>query len=268
MKVSVSSLNEVPEALRTEYEERDGKFFLKLEGDPSGYVKASEFKGKVAEFRNRNTELLKGVAELAGVPEAIDLTPIKEKLSKFDGVDPAEYKELKAKAEELKKKGVKTADDIQAKITSAIESAIAPVRQELESEKKARVEAQTKADDALLRQTIGDRYIKAGGKPSALDFIVIQAKNTFRVVDNGLKAKDTKFSSINPGELIEVDEWLSQAMKEYDFAFAPSKGGGADPKPGDPKFGVKQLVNPTPQELGRHSKEIREGKLQIVTDSQ
>lgn len=271
MKATVSSLNDVPESLRGEYEERDGKLVLKLEGEPNGFVPASqlaEANGKVVQFRNSYTGLLKEIATIAGVTEATDLSPIKAKLATFDGINPVEYKELKAKAEEFGKKGLKNADDIKVQITAAIEAAMTPVRQELESEKTARAEAQNRANEALLRQTIGDRYIKAGGKPSALDFMVAESKQDFHVVGNEVKAKDTKFSTVNPGKPLEVDEWLTQATKKYDFAFATSKGGGADPKPGDPKAGVKQLVNPTPQELGRYSDEIAKGELQIVMNSQ
>ncbi len=276
MKASVISLDEIPEALRGEYEEKDGKFLLKLEGDPAGFVTAAqlaEANGKVVEFRDRNTALLNEAAVLAGVSKTEDLSLLKAKLATFEGIDPKEYKELKEKIAELEKKGVKGADDLQVRITSGIGAAIKPLQEqiakgqdELKKEREERVTAQVRVGEALLRQKIGDEFIKLKGIPNAMDFIVTQAKNTFHVVDDEVKARDTKFSTAKPGEPIGVDEWLAQAVKDYDFAFEASEGGGGrPPKYGDPKPGIKQLVDPTPQQLGEHCDEIAEGKLRVVS---
>lgn len=268
MKAIVSSLSEIAESLRSEYESKDGKFVLRLEGDPLGYVKASELaasNGKVVEFRDRNIGLLKEIAMLAGVPEASDLAPIKAKLDQFAGVDLEELKSLKSRYAELEKKGVKGADDFKA----AIDAAVNPLKQELVKEREARMKAQEAMDQATLRHAVGERFLKVGGKAKALDYIVNQAAQAFKVEGGAVKALPHRFSSNSntPGEPLSVEEWISSMMAEADFAFEPSRGGGSqgsgNGQPGA-RPGTRQVVNPTPQQLGELAKEIREGKVQIV----
>ena len=272
MKTVVSTLDGVPEALRGEYEEKDGRFVLKVEGEVAGYVPASELasaNGRVVEFRDRNVELLKGVAKLAGVEQATDLTPLESLLEKYKGVDPEEFKSLKAEAEKLKKKGVNKSDDLDATIKAAVDAALHPVKEALESERKVRKQAQAQIDDATLRQAVGDRFVKAGGKPKAVDYMVGQAKDVFHVESGEVKAKPNRFSAKAPGEPLSIEEWLLSMVTEADFAFEPSKGGGSSGSTdrGGVPAGVKQLVDPTPQQLGQHMKEISKGEMVVVSSS-
>jgi hypothetical protein len=76
----------------------------------------------------------------------------------------------------------------------------------------------------------------------------------FVVEDGQVKAKPNQFSAAKPGESIGIDEWLQGQAKENDFAFEPSGGGGASAGNGNggaPRPGVRRVVNPTPEELGR-----------------
>ena len=272
MKTVVSTLDGVPEALRGEYEEKDGRFVLKVEGEVAGYVPASELasaNGRVVEFRDRNVELLKGVAKLAGVEQATDLTPLESLLEKYKGVDPEEFKSLKAEAEKLKKKGVNKSDDLDATIKAAVDAALHPVKEALESERKVRKQAQGQIDDATLRQAVGDRFVKVGGKPKAVDYMVGQAKDVFHVESGEVKAKPNRFSAKAPGEPLSIEEWLLSMVTEADFAFEPSKGGGSSGSTdrGGVPVGAKQLVDPTPQQLGQHMKEISKGEMVVVSSS-
>jgi hypothetical protein len=252
LKTVVSSLSEVPDAMKGEYEAYDGKFRLKLEGDVPGFVKASDLadaNGRVVEFRDRNIALLKAL----GAERPEDAIALIEKLK---AVDPAEYAKLKEKMAGLEKKGVKSGDDVDARFKEMLEAAIAPLKADLAKSESARNEAQGRADDATLRQSIGEKFIKAGGKPAALDFIVTQARGSFRVVNGEVRAQDGKYSATNPGNTLGVDEWLAGMVKTHDYAFAPSNGGGAAGGSGTstsvaPRPGVRQITNPTPQELGR-----------------
>lgn len=267
MKTTIAVLDEVVEAYRGEYELRNGKYHLKMEGDIPNATELAESKGKIIEFRDHNIQLLKGIATLAGVSEAKDIEPLKTKFAQYEGINLEEYKKMKDQLEEIRKKGVTKGEDVAEIVREQIGIAVDPLRKELETEKAARAEAQKRADNAMLRETIGGKAVKIGAKPNALGFLIGQAEESFIVKDDNVIARDTKFSSKNPGQLLEVDEWLEQAIKDYDFAFAASQGG--DPPPtgskGGPRPGVKQLVNPTPQELGKFSKEIAKGEIQIIT---
>ncbi len=273
MKGIITSLEEVPEPLRGEYESKDGKFELKLEGPIPGQVPATqlaEANGKVVEFRDRNVSLLKDVAKLAGVGEASDLSPLKAKLDTFNGFDPEKYKAMETKIAEFEKKGIKGTEDIQALIKTAVEAGVAPLRAELVSEKQERSEAQKRADASLFGQTIGDKYLAVGGIASAKDFIVAEARKAFRVVGDAVVANADRFSAVKHGEPLEVDEWLTQVTKTFGFAFEQSSGGGAGGSGGGGgsplKPGVREIRSDslTPQQIGQLSKEISEGKVRII----
>lgn len=274
MKTIINTLEEVVEAFRGEYESRNGKYHLKMEGDIPGAVELAEAKGKIIEFRDRNIKLLSGIATLAGVDKTEDLEPLKTKLAQHVEMT-TENKKMKDQLEEIKKKGITKGDDVAEIVREQIGIAVDPLRKQLETtestlatEKAARADAQKRADSALLRERIGSKATKIGAKANALGFLITQAEETFVIKDEKVVARDTKFSSKKPGEPLEIDEWLEQATKDYDFAFAPSQGG--DPPPtgdrlGTPRPGVKQLLNPTPQELGQFAKQIRKGEMQVVS---
>jgi hypothetical protein len=233
-KAVVPSLDAVPEPLRGEYERQaDGTYAIKLEGVPPGFALAkdlAEANGKIVELRNTNIQLLKGIGA-----ETIDaaLTRVAafsgidtSKLERLKVIDPDRYATLEANALKLKDKGVDDPDALDAKLKLMLDAALAPVKTELATEKAARADAQARADKALVREVVGKKFLANGGKASALDFIVEKAP--YRVVENEVKAQDGKFSSAKPGEPLPVDEWLAGVTKEYDFAFEPSKGGGAN----------------------------------------
>jgi hypothetical protein len=149
---------------------------------------------------------------------------------------------------------VKGADDVAKVVQDALTAALKPMQDKLEASEAARAAAQKRSDEAMLRTAVGERFLKVGGKSKALDFIVGQAGNVFVVEDGQVKAKPNQFSAAKPGESIGIDEWLQGQAKENDFAFEPSGGGGASAGNGNggaPRPGVRRVVNPTPEELGR-----------------
>jgi len=280
MKTIIDTLEDVVEAFRGEYESKNGKYHLKMEGEIPGAAELAESKGKVIEFRDRNIKLLSGIALLAGVEKTEDLEPLKTKFAEHKVVTEKhkvvveEHKKMKEQLEEIKKKGITKGDDVEEIVRKQIGIAVDPIRKQLETtettlatEKTARAEAQKRADSALLREKIGTEATKIGAKANALGFLIGQAEESFVVKDEKVVARDSKFSVKKPAEPLEIEEWLEGAIKDYDFAFAPSQGG--DPTPtnsgtGTPRPGVKQLVNPTPQELGKYSKEIAKREIQVV----
>lgn len=236
MDAVLEDLGGLDESLHEHYEQRDGKYVLKVDGELPGYVKASqlaETKTKLSEMRETNIGLLKGVAELAGVDEASDLSPLREKLKSYEGIDPEDYRKLKA---ELDKKGVKKGDDIDGLIQSQMEKfkeeAIAPLKQQLEQEREARVAAQKRADQSTLREKLS-AALGDGVKTKALPFLLDKASVEFTVKDGEVAVRDGRLSP-KTAEPWTLDGWVEHARSEYDFAFKSSTGGGANPGPGGP----------------------------------
>lgn len=266
MKTVLDTLDGLTDELKTEYTPVEGKFHLKIEGQPSGYVSAQDLltaNQKVVEFRDKNIALMKENAELV---------PLK---TKYEGIDPTEAREALAKMKTLGKEGIRDADDLALKIKNAAEELIKPLRDQLAMSTAETAAARQRADEALLHSFIGDRFNKAGGKSNATDFVVGLAKEEFEVKDGRVIAKPGKFSILKPGDPITAEEWLtSNIQKNHDYVFQPSNGGGAPPAkgaqgttaPSKTKPGQTILKNPTPQQLGEFSADIVSGKVRVEHD--
>ena len=261
MKTVIGSLTEVPEALHAEYEERDGKFYLKLEDIPTGFVKAKDLldaNTKVVEFRDRNISLLK---------ENDELRPLK---LKYEGIDPEEAKSAIEKVKALGKKGIKDVEDFNQQVKAVADELIKPLRDQLATSAAETAAERKRADESMLHSRISDSFTKVGGKPNATDFVVNLAKDTFEIKDRAIVARAGKFSTVKPGDPVTIEEWLTSSVKkDHDYVFEPSNGGGAPQikvggvvKPGL-KPGQTILKNPTPQQLGEFSSDIAAGKMKV-----
>lgn len=271
-KAVVETLNEIPEALKAEYEPKDGKFVLKVEGAHPDFVpivEARSNRDKVIELRDNNIKLMRalGVDSVdAGVERANiyrDFTP--DRLKALKDVDPDEYRTLKAKSAAFDTAGVKDPNDVLKLVENAVKTAMDPMRAELETQKKENTEKQKRLDETTFRTKISDAAHKVSVKPSAIDFLLQKAGDFFHVKDSELKAKPDKFSASKPGEPLSVEEWLAQATKEFDFAFEKSGGSGAAPTQGGLKGRI--LVDPTPQDLAKHMDDITAGKIKVQHSS-
>lgn len=258
MKYTIASLEEVAEGLRSEYELKDGKFVLKVEGDIPTVIAAN---AKVVEFRDKNIALLKEVDQLRPV------------VAKFEGIDPDEAKNAIEKVKTLGKKGIADADDFDAKVRLTVDELVKPLRDQVAASAAETLAERKRADDFLLSSTIGDKFGKVGGRAKAVDQVVSLARENFEVKDGKVAAKTGKFSAEKPGDPLPVEEWLGTVAKDYDFLFEPSGGGGARPGTGggapakkEVRPGVTIIKNPTPQELGSYAADAKAGKVKFEYD--
>jgi hypothetical protein len=255
LKPVVADIAEVPEAARAFYVPKDGKHVLDLEGDLAGQLAAAN--GRIVDFRENNdkfrkllgAETIEQALERAGKLSGIDLA----NLEKLKGVDPDEYQRLKAGAAKV---GAGASDDLATKIQEQIAAALAPVTAKNDTLQQKLDAAEKAAQEATLKNVIGAEFMKAGGKPGAVDFIVERAKASFVVEGGVVKAKPNLFSADRPGEALGLGEWLITQTRPgaADFAFEPSAGGGATGGGnggGTTRPGARRIVNPSPQELGR-----------------
>jgi hypothetical protein len=265
LKTRIHTLDEVPEELRHAYVERNGGFSLTIEGPaPEGYATGEDYAGvlqKQQEYRDRNHSLLSDAAGIAGVERAEDMKPVKELVDRYRSLDLDEYERLKSNAEKLATKGVKQPDDIRSIVLEAVE----PLKVELETERAARQAAQRKSDQAQLRGEISTAFLDVGGQPKALEFITTQAEAVFEIVEGKLRARPGQYSKRDAGEPIKVAEWMDEQTRAVNFAFGQSGGGGATPSVGaSPATNAAVLSDPSPEELGKHSKAISEGRMKII----
>lgn len=249
----VADLTGVPEALRGFYAKTNDKFVLTLDGDLPGYVKESDYaalNGRLSEFRNNNTAL------------AGEVTALKQKLSAFEGVDPEEHKALKTEAEKLKGKGVSKADDIAVVVNTALEQALKPLKDQVSQTIAERNAEKQRADRALFRSAIQQEFTKAGGRADALDFIVGKADPEFEVKDDKIVARENRLNE--KGLPLTPSDWMARTVKDYGFAFEPSKGAGGSG--GSVNTPNAILSNPSPLDFGRNLEQIAKGSMTVTRE--
>ena len=222
MKATVAALTEIPEPLRGEYEQKDGKFVLKLDGDYPGFVKAedlSQANEKLAEFRDKNRSM-HGELEQFRV--------------KFNGVDPDEHKKLKEKIAEFEKQGVKGGHDINSIVQKALSEAVGPLQQKLdeitEREKHATAQLARKDIETMLTQ----EGLKAGVREEALPDYLRRGLDVWKLEEGKHVAHNGDaplYSKLKPTEPLSPAEWVARLSIDAPHLFRPSKGGGANPGP-------------------------------------
>lgn len=223
---TIDKLEDVAEPLREHYTPDNGKFTLATLGEHPDTV-------RLAEFRDTNIKLTKALA-------------------RFDGIDPAAVATDRARLAELEK--------------AKPDARVAELETALVTERAARATLQAAADTSVLRMAVGDTFLKNGGRPNALDYIVGKAREVFDVENGAIVGK--VLDPARPGEKLTVDAFIVAQLKDADFAFKPSQGGGAPSRSGGGGgTSGSELRNPTAQELGANADRIRRGELKVVYDN-
>jgi hypothetical protein len=253
LKCVVNSLTEVAGPLWDYYKKTaDGRFALVLDGEPAGYVKSS----KLDEFRANNRDLHTAKTELESRLKAFDgIDPDAARAALAVGTDPAKVSDLEEKlaaaaanAETLKAQHAAELAALQSDQTNRATNLEAA----LTAEKSAHAATQ-------LRNAISVEFLRAGGRESAVDFMVGKAAGTFEM-KNGV-AISREFSTARPGEPLSISEWVTQQSHICDFAFKPSRGGGAVGSSGAPP---RRTVSSDPLEFGRNIADIASGDVTVL----
>ncbi|HUX17001.1 MAG TPA: hypothetical protein VMW52_11055 [Phycisphaerae bacterium] len=268
LKTQVDDLDGIPEAFRDEYEEKNGKYVLRLEGDVPGLVPSTqlaEANAKLAEFRDNNVTLKGSAAERETKLEAL-----KAQLSRFDGVDPEEYGKLKARVADLQKTGVAGADDVTLVVQRAVSAAVTPLQKRLDEvtarEKEAEAREQ-KSAAMLARKTMESELTSLGlslgvSEPAIPDYVA-RGLEIFRYEDGQIVAKngDTPvYSPSNPTMPLTPDEWAESLIETAPHLFKGSGGGGAAASDNTPPPPRKTIQN-DPLEFGRNIEAIARGEV-------
>jgi hypothetical protein len=268
LKPVIDSLDQVPEIMREHYTgDSQGHFVLQTDGHIPGHVDQAthnEQLNKVTEFRNNNVSLL---AELD------QLKPLADRATAFGNITPEQATAAMTQMKEFEGKGVKKAGDVQAVVDAAIaqfkNTEFKAIQAKLEQTDAARAQAEQKVAEQAMAAYIGQSFKAAGGQDAAQAFIVTRAAEKFEMSEGQLRAKSGQYSIERPGEPLPLAEWMEGQTAEVGFAFGKSSGNGTQPGAGETlsalPTGVKLLVDPSPQELGKYGTEISTGKMRVVT---
>lgn len=258
MKLTVASLTEVPEALRGEYEERAGKFVLKLEGEYQPLIEATtkltEANTKLAEFRDNNRALNSAK------------TTLEAQLKAFEGIDPEEHGKLKTRIAELEKKGVKGSEDITEMLRTAVAAAVGPLEKKIADREASEKAAIERADRESLRSALTAAGTKVGIDDRAMQDYIGRGLQVFSVVNGEVVARKGDmpvFSKTRVTEPLTVDEWAQELQTEAPHLFRPSKGGGAGGSGSGGHTGPKKVISSDPLEFGRNLEGLAKGEVTV-----
>ena len=184
MKASYKTKDEIPAQFTDEYEEKDGLFVLRVDGElPGSGAELDKARQSITQFRDTNSALLAGIARLAGVERVKDIgSPFQEleaRVQELSKVDPEQYQKAMAELESFRKKGIGNPGDIDTKL-EALERLVKEERDARLRSDKARQEADAQVARAALRNQIGARAQKANVRADALDYIRSRARGITR----------------------------------------------------------------------------------------
>jgi hypothetical protein len=206
LKATYAKLEEIPEAHRELYVEKDGKFVLPVEGLVG--------KDKLDEFRQTNIDLRKQVEELT---------------SKFDGVDPELFRELNDKAERERQKKLIAADKVDDLVNERLTAAKAGFDKEKKALEEERRKLSIQLEGLLIDNAVRDAATKSGVRSGAVDDVLLRARQVFKVVDGKAVAFDgDKQLFGSTGDPLTVPEYISGKLAEAaPHLFEASQGSGA-----------------------------------------
>lgn len=204
IKYTVDSIDDLPEALQGEYEERDGRYVLRLDGEPDSVRKLESALDKVKREKKQLGERLAmlGDRQVEDVLADLDRLAELEAGGTGDDVD----RQVKAKVAAVERE------------RQALERKLADHQKELET--YAQRERQRSITDAV-RAAIA----KADGfQRSAEDDALLYAERMFELDDEG-NAVTRAGSGVTPG--VDAAVWLTEMQAKKPHWWGPSQGGGA-----------------------------------------
>lgn len=255
MKTVYSTLAEIPEAFRTEYEQRDGQFHLKVEGDYAPLVEANR---KLAEFRDNNRALNAQISE------------VNTKLKSFEGIDPTEVVTMRTELDGFKKKGAAKPDDLTAMLSAELKKATEPLIAQL-TEIKAREESTRRSLEVKgLEDALREAGTKAGVRDTAMKDFIRRGTEVYKVVDGkyvAMNGETPLFSKKSPADPLPFAEWAETLKPEAGHLFEPSKGAGTPPgTPGGPAAGPKRFISSDPIVFGQNLEAIAKGEVGVLAE--
>lgn len=225
LALTVASLDSVPEALRTEYTEKDGKFVLNVEGleDTSGLKSALEKERKA----NRENAA---------------------KIKKWEGLGKTdeEIAALLAAAEEAERKKAEGEGDFD-KILGQHRSKWEKEKATLEAELSA---ARSSERGAIIGTSVMTALTKAGATEEGIDLLPdrLAARITFETVDGKRILKimqadgETPMAGAGKDGLATFDDLVKEATAKWPSLFKGSGNSGSGKEPGKGAAGGAKTI--------------------------
>lgn len=261
LKRLIAKLEDVPEALRTEY---------KPAADGSGFVldtDEKDYKNKIDNFDKKAKEQAQQLADLTAKFDALGVN------------DPEELKRLRKLSDDLDKdedgKLIK-----EGKHEQVWEKRRASIVKDYDKKLKTESERATKAEERankvlprLRSLTLDTQVGRALGTVGALRGesakvdALLRAQQVFDVNDDGeiILRDGVELFGKDATKPITVVEWCEKLVDDAPHLWEPSQGGGAKGNPAPrTQGGVERVNHGDPFAMGAAAKKIAEGKAIVV----
>ena len=189
------------------YTEQNGKFYLDVDGAVSN--------DKVAEFRNKNIELMKNLDDLKG---------------QFNGIDPKKYKDAMTRIEELDGKKTVPMEEMERMVSERVQTMKSEMQETIDNLTKDKTTLSSQLESLIIDSAVRSAATKHKVLSTAVDDVVLRAKSTFKMEKGAAMPYDTKGNVIydKDGETpLSVDGWVKGLEKTAGHLFEGSQGGGA-----------------------------------------
>ncbi len=212
----VESLESIPEPLHAHYVEDDGAYRLNV----ANVVP----KGKLDEFRENNRRLKAERDEMA---------------DRYSYVDLDEYKNLKERANTDSAKGTVHEDEVETLLQKRTTNMRDEYDQQMKKIQADYEQAQTQLQTLLIDNAVSTSANKLQVRQTALEDVMLRAKQTFRVDNGEVTAVDSEgnFIASKTGDgSMGIEEWMRKLSKNAPHLFEDSVGASAP--------GAKKAVSP------------------------
>lgn len=249
LKPVVSSLEEVPEAFRTEYKPAaDGRFVLdtNVEDHPS-LTALKNTLTNVREERNR----------------------FRDAASRFDGIDPERYQILLEQERKVKEGELIAAGKLDELVALRTSSLREDLSRQLDTAKTSAAKLQADMDRLVIDNAVHAAAAKLGVKKSAIDDVLARARGTFKAQDGQAVAfkGDNPVYSKDGQSYMGIEEWLGGLPSAAPHLFEESRGGGAQGSGSSKKSGVpgpNTVVHGDQQAFLANLDKIAKGQVKVV----
>lgn len=254
-KLVVKSADQIPEGFEDAYEERNGKYHLKLSDEVVP-------KSQVTEFRDNNIQLMK------------DKDAIAAQLKQYDGVDLSEYNAAMALKQQADDKKLLNEEGVEKLVEKRVER----MRQDFEGQTKAlqtklgTLEEEKGSLTSQLSTVLIDSQIQQAvnevGKPrqGAMEDIMNRGRSLYKLKDgepvpigtdgNPIFGKDGK------GTMTFV-EWAQGLQETAGYLFETAQGGGSKGNRSGPTTPTKHISSGDAVEFGNNLEDIAAGKVAV-----
>jgi hypothetical protein len=229
LKITYESGDDVPEAFKSLYTEKDGKFHLtgvegmKTDGD------VAKLTGALNKERSDHKKLRDSIRGALGIAQTDPLPNFEEIRTKLDSVD-----ELQAQVEAAG--DPKNAKKIEELVDAKVKAKLAPVEKELNTAReqlglkdKTIGELTTEKRTRKVQDTVREHAAKLKLLPEAMDDAFMYAQHLFEEDDSGalVMKEGTGFT-----QGTDVNFWLTEMQSKKPHWWPASEGGGAGGKGG------------------------------------